>query len=77
VALGTRLKYYFGEDIANMTLPEIRSRAAFLCGGYSDDGHQGPASGDKTNGIVQMAREIMSRTGRKEVPLAEILRMGV
>lgn len=67
--LSDSIRFYFGENIGELTLPQIMSRIEFLHGGGSKK------NASQSNGIASVAKAIMGKTGRKEIGLGEVLGM--
>ena len=66
--MAAETRFYFGERLGSLTLSQLRERQAFL---YNDG--TGSNRSDCTNRLASAATALMSRTGRKQVGLGELM----
>lgn len=64
----TKLRFYFSESLAQITMPVLQSRLTFLYGESKE------SDGSKTGSqLAAAAQALASKTGRKEIPLGELM----
>ncbi len=72
LAIDTKMRFYFGQSLAEMTLPVLKSRVAFLYGDTEEGGGQ-CKSGSNAGALAAAATAAMDKTGRNSVPLADVI----
>jgi len=73
--LETQIKYYFDERLGDLSLQQLYSRINFLGGAQGGEGSTGGGSSSvaTSNALGSAAKEMMSRSGRKAIPLNELI----